>query len=508
MVDTSANNKRITKNTIFLYIRMFFVLIINLYTSRVLLNALGVEDYGIYNVVAGFVALFGFLNATLSSSVQRFYNYEGTKNGCEGFQNVYITSLLTHIIIAVAAFGLLETFGLWYINKVMVMPSDRLFAASILFQMSSLSMILMTIQIPFVGAIMAKERMDFYAIVSIFDVIFRFIIALIISLTDYDSLFIYGILLFGVSLVNFSLYVGYCKTKFQEMKLRRYFDKQVFRSMMSFSGWNLVGTLVFMLKGQGINMLLNIFFGPVINAARGVAYQVNGAISSFTSNIFVAFGTQVVKSYADGNITRIKQMMFTESKICFSLIAIIIVPVVLEIDYLLYLWLGDAVPEHTNIFAILVLIDSLICTLNTPCTQIVQATGKIKFYQIGSSIVNLMLLPLAWIFLMLGFSAECAFIVTIFVSCVNQVVCLYFANKQIAFGILCYLKEIVVKCSAFILFLPILPVIVHMAFSVGFFKLIMVGLASVISGLALTYGIMFGQDERIAVRNLVKAKIG
>lgn len=503
MSEVKDNNKRIARNTVFLYIRMFLALIINLYTARLLLNALGVEDYGVYNVVAGFVSLFAFLNATLSSSVQRFYNYEGTTNGATGFRTVYVTSFLTHIFIAAFALLLLETFGIWYVNHIMVVPSARLHAANVLFQMSTLSLVLMTIQIPYVGAIMAKERMDYYAIVSIVDVILKFLIALFITWTEYDNLIMYGILLFGVSLIDFILYLTYCKNEFQEMKLIRSFDIKLFKTMVSFSSWNLIGTFAFMLKGQGINMLLNYFFGPVVNAARGIAYQVNGAISGFTSNVSIAFGPQVVKSYADGDITRTKGMMFVESKICFALIAILIVPISLEINYLLKLWLGRVVPDYTNIFAVLVLVDTLVCTLNTPCTQVVQATGNIKFYQIGSSIINILLLPLAWLFLSLGFSATSSFVVTIFVSLVNQIVCVILANKQLSFGLTLYLRSIVLKCLLFIIVLPILPAFIHILLPENFFRVVLVGCASVIAGIVFSYFIILGKDEKVHVKNFI-----
>lgn len=504
---TSDNNKRIAKNTTFLYIRMFIALIINLYTSRLLLNALGVEDYGIYNVVAGFVSLFGFLNATLSSSVQRFYNFEGVKNGSVGFRNVYMTSLLTHSIIAAIILILLESVGLWYINEIMVLPSNRLFVANILFQLSSFSMVLMTIQIPFVGAVMAKERMDFFAIVSIIDVTLKLLIAILVSWVTCDNLALYGILLFGVSIIDLTLYIVFCKNKFKEMKFCRVFDKRIFLLMMSFSGWNLIGTFAFMLKGQGINMLLNVFFGPVVNAARGIAYQVNGAVSNFTSSVFVAFGPQVVKSYAEGNTLRTKKIMFTESKICFSLIAIILVPVALEIDSLLHLWLGASVPEHTDIFSILVLLDSLICTLNTPCTQVAQATGRIKYYQISSSIVNLLLLPVAGVFLLLGFSAESAFIITIIISGVNQIICVYFANRLMRFGLLDYFSQIILRCFALIVLLPILPMAIHILLPVGFFKVIIVSVSSLLSGIILIYEIVLCKEERLLLNDFIKVKI-
>lgn len=506
-MEISQNNKRIARNATFLYTRMIVALIVNLYTSRVLLNALGVEDYGVYNVVAGFVSLFGFLNATLASSAQRYYNYEGTKKGAEGFQNIYVTSLITHSVIALVLLVVLETFGLWYVNSVMVVPDGRLLAANVLFQMSAVSLILMLMQIPYSGAVMAKERMDFFAIVSLVDVFLKLFIALIISWTDFDNLIVYGILLSLVSVFDIAMYYGYCKKNFSEIRLKRYFDNVVFKSMLAFSGWNLMGTFAFMLKGQGVNMLLNYFFGHIVNAARGVAFQVNSAISGFSSNIYTAFGPQLVNSYAGGEYDRTRKIMFTESKVCFALIALIMTPLVFEMDYLLHLWLGDAVPEHTAIFSILVLIDSLICTLNTPCTQVIQATGKIKKYQIGSAIVNLGLLPFSCLLLKIGLSAESSFLSTILFSCINQIVCVWLVNREFKIGISTYFKEVIIRCAAIGLLLPVAPLVVCNLMPSSFYRLAVLCMTTVVFGIVITYYVMLNRQEQQFIVNIIKTKV-
>lgn len=506
-MNVSQENKRIARNATFLYLRMIVALIVNLYTSRVLLNALGVEDYGVYNIVAGFVSLFGFLNSTLSSSAQRFYNYEGTIKGANGVQNIYVTSLLTHSVIALVILVILETVGLWYVNNIMVVPNNRLLATNILFQMSTFSMILMMMQIPYSGIVMAKERMDFFALVSLADVFLKLLVALIVSWSDYDNLVVYGALLALVSVFDISMYICYCKKNFPEIRLKRNIDKYVLKSMLSFSGWNIIGTFAFMMKGQGENMLLNYFFGPIINAARGIAYQVNGAISSFSSNIFTAFGPQIVSSYADGEYGRIKKIMFAESKICFSLIALLMVPTSFEMDFFLRLWLGELVPEHTSLFAILVLIDSLICTLNTPCTQIIQATGNIKYYQIGSSIVNICLLLFSWVLLLFGFSAKSIFIAIIFFSCINQLVCIIFVNKNFEFGLTTYFKDVIIHCCTLTIILPIVPFFIHILLPPTFIRVIVIVSSSTIYGLVVIYLTMLNKSERDIVKNIVKSKI-
>lgn len=507
MANIQSNNKRLAKNTLFLYTRMFFVLVVSLYTSRVILNTLGIEDYGIYNVVAGFVSLFGFLNATLSSSIQRFYNYEGTVNGEQGFHQVYITGMIIHIIIAAIIFVILETFGLWYVNKIMVVPAERLQAANIIFQTSIISMLFIIIQIPFIGAIMAKECMNFYAIVSIVDVLLKLGIVIALPHIPYDKLILYGLLSLAINIVNFILYYKYCKHKFSEINFEVKYYPSLFKSILNFSGWNLIGTFAFMLKGQGLNMILNLFFGPAINAARGIAYQVNNAISGFSQNITIAFRPQIVNSYANNDYSRVSYLMFTESRICFMLIATLITPIIIDINYILHLWLGKTIPAQTNIFAIFVLIDLLVCTLNTPCTQVVWATGKIKQYQIGSSIVSLSLLPVSWILLELGFNAASAFIVTIIISIINQIVCLIITNKIFKIGLYKYLKHVISPCVIFIAIVPIIPIILHHYMNESLIRLLLIVFSDIVIAIFLCFILGINKQEKVSVYKFIKQKI-
>lgn len=504
---TLSSNKLIAKNTIFLYIRMFFVLIVSLYTSRVILNTLGVEDYGINNVVAGFVSLFGFLNATLSSSIQRFYNFEGTKNGSLGFQRVYITGIIIHIIIAVIMLVILESIGLWYINKIMVIPDGRLEAANIIFQTSVASMLFILLQIPFIGAIMAKEHMNFYAIVSIIDVVMKLIIVILLPFIPYDKLIIYGLLSLIISIIDFFLYFGYCKRKFTEIKFEFKYYPSLFKSILGFSGWNLLGTFAFMLKGQGLNMLLNLFFGPMINAARGVAFQVNSAISGFSQNITLAFRPQIVNSYANNNFVKVRHLMYTESRICFMLIATLITPLIIDMDYILCLWLGSAVPEWTNGFTALVLIDLLVCTLNTPCTQVVWATGKIKLYQIGSSIISLSLLPLCWGLLKTGLNASSVFVATIVISVINQIICLIMTRKVFNLNLINYIKSVILPCIIFLIAIPIIPYLVHGCMKMSLSRLIVTIICDVAIAIPLCYFLGINKQERKTIKNIIVNKV-
>ena len=493
----SSDNNRIAKNTLLLFIRMLFVLIINLYTSRVILQSLGVTDYGVYNVVAGFVSMFGFLNATLSSSMQRYYNFEYGRSGEEGVQRVYVTGFRVHVVFAIALVVLLESFGIWYVNRIMVIPPERLFAANVLFQVSVLSLIILVIQIPYLGIILAKERMGVYAAVSVLDVLLRLGIALIIRIVADDRLIVYSYLLALVSVIDFAFYFVFAKKKFKEIKLKGKVDKGLLQSLLSFSGWNLVGTFSFMLKGQGLNLLLNFFFGPVVNAARGLAFQVSNAVSGFSNNITTAFRPQIVNSYASHDRARSIRLTFIESKVCFVLIAALLIPLCLEIKLVLSVWLGESnIPPHTGVFTCLALVDCLIAALNAPSTHLVFADGNIKAFQIGSSIVHLLLIPASYVLLKLGLSASSVFVITIVFSIINQTVCVVLGDRIVQFGIHNYMKEVVFPCVVFIILQPILPYLFTRVMPDGFVRLIVLVLIDVLISVGLGILLMLNKEER------------
>lgn len=491
-----SNNKRIAQNTLFLYLRMLFILFVSLYTSRVVLNTLGVEDYGVYNVVAGFVALFGFFNATLSSSMQRFYNYEGAHDLNDGYHKVYSTGMIIHIVLGLLIFLLLETIGLWYVNGVMVIPADRIFAANVVYQSAIVSMLFVILQIPYIGAIMAKERMNYYAIISVIDVILKLIAIIILPYLPFDKLIIYSIITLVISVFDFICYFIFAKRKILTKVIVLHIDKPLFKSMLSFSGWNLVGTFAFLLKGQGLNMLLNVYFGPIVNAARGIAFQVNGAVNGFSANISTAFRPQIVNAYASSEYDKTKYLMFAESKICYVLMCLLVVPIILEINQLLHLWLGSEIPSQTDIFAILVLVDSLICTLNTPCSQVAFASGRINKYQIATSIVNLGLIPVSWFFLYFGYDALCVFIITIVFSVTNQIVCLIQLKRIFAYGLRDYLISVIIPCCTITLALPVIPTIIRCSMNESIGRLVCVFISDVIMGAVLMYYVVLSRSER------------
>lgn len=500
----SKSDNRIIKNTFFLYIRMFFVLIVSLYTSRVVLNTLGVSDYGVYNVVAGFVTLFAFLNATLTSSMQRFFNYEKGLNGDSGFNEVYSTGFRIHVILAAVILVILETFGIWYVNGVMVLPECRLFAANIVFQVSVLSMVLVIIEIPYLSAIMAQEKMNYYALVSIIDVVLKLAIVLVLPFLPSDKLITYASLVLIITITNFLMYFLYAKKKFQ-LHIEHSIDKDLFKQLMSFSGWNLVGTFAFMLKGQGVNMVLNYFCGTLINAARGVAFQVNSGLVGFSSSIATAYRPQVVESYAKKEYNRFLRLSFSQAKVCYALLYILSVPLIMEIDFVLKIWLGKTIPDSANIFTILVLLDAVICTLITPFTQMVFSTGNIKTYQIVTSIINLLLVPFCWLALKLGYSATSVFVITIVFSVANLIANVFLVKRVFYFSVPQYLTNVIVPCLMLTALLPVIPFLLKTSMESSWLRLILIILADLVSALVISL-FYFNKEEKARLLDLIKRR--
>lgn len=440
------NNHRIAKNTLYLYLRLAIVMVVNLYTTRVILEALGVSDYGIYNVVCGFVSMFGVLNTSMSNGIQRFYNYELGKGGENALIKVYNTSLIIQVALAIIIAILLETVGLWYLNNKMELPADRIVAANYIFQFSIITLIFVILQVPYGAAILAYERMDYYAIVSVLDVFIKLAVVILLPHIPGDKLIIYGLLLSTIGVLNFILYYVYCKRNFKHLKSSGFFDKQLFKTMFSFSGWNLFGTFAYMMKGQGVNVLLNAFFGTIVNAANGIATQVSSAIQTFASNLVLAFKPQLTQAYSVGDYKRVESLMFTMSRISFMLVCLVAIPVMVDLEFVLKLWLGDNVPNDTVTFTRLVIITMMISVLNTPITQVIHATGKMRKYQITTSFIICSTLPISWLFLKFGFAATIVFYVGIIIAITNQIACIFVLKKNFNYNVCAYFRRVVLYC--------------------------------------------------------------
>lgn len=415
MPDNSVNNKRIAKNTIFLYLRMLVVMGVGLYTVRAILDLLGVVDYGIYNVVGGVVGMFSFLNGTLSTSSQRYFSIELAKGDTKRLNQWFCLNITTFSIFILIFLVIAETVGLWFVNTKMTIPEERMFAANVVYQLSIVSFCVHFFNIPYNALIIAHEKMSAFAYISIIEAVAKLVIVYILSIISWDKLIVYGILMFLTSCGITSSYIIYNRTHFSESKFRPYWNKQEMMELLGFSGWHFLGTFSMIIRSQGINILLNLFFNPAVNAARAVAFQVYHAISQLSSNFFTAVKPQIYKSYAAGENKALYKLILRSTIMCSFLVSILVYPILANTPYILGLWL-KTVPDYAIVFTQLVLINGLIESTNGPTAAAMLATGKIRNYELivgGGIIFNL---PISYIILKFGAEPTAAFIVTIIIS--------------------------------------------------------------------------------------------
>ncbi|RKU63465.1 lipopolysaccharide biosynthesis protein [Parabacteroides sp. AF19-14] len=499
---TSENNKRIARNTLFLSIRMIFVLSLTFYTTRVILNLLGVVDYGIYNVVCGFVSMFTFLNTSMSNGIQRFYSFELGKNGEKGLNEVYNTAIILQLLLAIFLILSTESLGVWYINYKMEIPQDRLFAANWIFQLSLLNFIVIIMQVPYTAAVIAYEKMNFYAIISVLDAILKLLFIFVIPVFKSDMLIVYGVFMLLVSMVDFSLYYIYCKHCFEGIKWKFCRRNDLFKSVLVFSGWNIFGSFSGMMKEQGISLVLNLFFGPVVNAARGIAVQVNAGLQSFVSNMSISVRPQIVQSYAVGNIDRAIKLTYCISKFSCLCLYVLALPIVYNINWILKIWLGDAVPENTSTFVVVVVLISFLNNLNSAISSIVHAVGKMKLYQLSTSFFALLAIPISYVGLERGLSAVFAFWMVFITMLFVQVIAVLVLKKLMNISLKKYLKDVVLPIFLVVVLTFWIPYILVGQIE-GWIKFVMTIIVSLIVNLFVIYFVGLTHYERKIVDDFI-----
>ncbi len=398
-----------------LYVRMMFVMAVGIYMSRIVLAALGVVDYGIYNVVGGVVAMLSFFNSSMATATQRELNYEMGLGHQENLKQVFSVSFISYCIIAVAVVILAESVGMWFLLHKLVIPPDRLQAAIWVFQFSILTFIINMLAVPYNAAIIAHEKMEAFAYISILEVVLKLLIAYLLLVSPIDTLAFYGALMCGNALIIRYVYSLYCRRHFAECRVQWIWDKAIFKRLFGFSGWMLIGTTSHVFSTQGINMLINIFFGPILNASRAISVQVYNAINSFAANFILATRPQVVKSYAQGEYAYACKLTFSTSKLSFILLFVLSLPVIMQTDYILELWL-KTVPPYTALFVQLSLVDMLVIASFSPIASLSQASGKIRNYQLIVSIGFLLIPIVSWILYQRGFPVYIAFVASIAIN--------------------------------------------------------------------------------------------
>ena len=402
MPDNSSNNKRIAKNTLLLYFRMFVTMAVGLYTSRIVLNVLGVSDFGIYNVVGGIITLMSFFNVAMVQASQRFLSFELGSGNLERQKRVFCTSVNIHLIICGIAFLVGETFGLWFVNSKLNIPADRMIAANCVYQASILMFMTGGMSVPYNSSIVAHEKMSAFAYISILEVVLKLIIVYLLLVILFYKLIVYSFLMVLVGVVIPSCYVIYCKRHFEECHYHYVMDRKLFGEMFSLAGWSVFGNLGFSFKDQISNIILNFFYGTTVNAARGIGVQVATMVNTFATNFTMAINPQITKQYALGDIDASRKLVYAGCRFSFYLLSIVSIPIIINIDYILHLWLG-LVPDFTSQFVILSIMTSLLYVLSSSVTTAIQATGKIKYFQIGICIIMLSELPVAWVLMELEY---------------------------------------------------------------------------------------------------------
>lgn len=438
MLDNSVNNKRIAKNTLFLYLRMIVVMGIGLYTVRAILDLLGVVDYGIYNVVGGVVGMFSFLNGTLSTSSQRYFSIELAKGDTKRLNQWFCLNITTFSIFILIFLVIAETVGLWFVNTKMTIPEERMFAANVVYQLSIVSFCVHFFNIPYNALIIAHEKMSAFAYISIIEAVAKLVIVYILSIISWDKLIVYGILMFLTSCGITTSYIIYNRTHFRESKYHFYWNKKEMAELLGFSGWHFLGTFSVVIRSQGINILLNLFFNPAVNAARAVASQVYHSISQLSNNFFTAVKPQIYKSYAAGENKALYKLILRSTIMCSFLVSILIFPILANTPYILGLWLKK-VPDYAILFTQLILINGLIDSTNGPTIAPALATGKIRNYQIVVSLLNILNLPISFTVLKLGADPTSTIIVSIVLSFITALVRAYLLQSMIGFPFKHYL---------------------------------------------------------------------
>ncbi|MEG1616673.1 MAG: lipopolysaccharide biosynthesis protein [Bacteroidales bacterium] len=441
----SSNNVRIAKNTIALYLRMILLLGVTLYTSRVVLVTLGIEDYGIYNVVGGFIGMFAFLNNAMSSCTQRYITYALGKGNEDELKSVFSTSIITHLLIAVIVFILAETIGLWFVIEKLVIPYNRFIATMAVYQCAIVSTLVMIMSFPFNADIIAHERMAAFAYISIFEAIAKLLIVYFLAIGSVDKLVLYSILLLIIQVLVILINIFYCKINFVEAMPNWRLDKKLVKEMISFTGWNLWGGLAAALFGQGINVLLNIFFGPVVNAARGISVQVQTAVQQFSVNFQMAVNPQITKSFASGDLRSMHSLVYRSSRFTFFLLLCLILPIITEIDTILSVWLKD-VPDNTNVFVPLMLLITMIDAISNPLMISAAATGKVRIYQSVIGGLLLLIVPISYVVLKLGGAPYMVFMVHLCLALIAFVVRLLIIRPLINLPLRGYLKRVIYPC--------------------------------------------------------------
>lgn len=503
-----SSNKRIAKNALLLYIRMATVMLLSFYISRVVLRSLGVEDFGIYNIVGGVVAMFAYLNSSLTAATQRFLNFEMGRNHTEALNNVFCMSMNIHIILAIIVLFFSETLGLWFLNTHIVIPVERITAANLVYQFSILSTIIQIVTIPYSALVTAHERMSFIAYVSIFEVLMKLCFVLLLNFTDKDNLIEYAFYIMLATVISRLSYILFSLLNYRESKYRVSWDRCLFKEMFKFTGWNFMGATAGIAMNQGVNILLNLFEGPIVNAARAIAMQVQNAFAQLATNFTMAVNPQIVKSYSSGDIARMTNLVITSSKYAFLIMTASAMPFLVKMDFVLNLWLTD-VPNYSSSFTIWMLIYQVTLCLTYSINMTSQASGNIRLFQIVESSTLILIVPISWLLLKFGHEPVSIFMSMVALSIIALLLRLLVLKKTVRFEIKKYIKETLFPVSKVSILYVILFVVSNLLFRSEKSILLNISHMIIILLLAILVCFLVGLDnrERRMIYNFIRTKL-
>ena len=500
-------NQRIARNTVYLYIRMAIIMIVSLYTSRILFNSLGEKDYGLNNVVAGVVLLFSYFNNSLSAATSRFITFRLGTNDYEALGKVFCNSFYIHLFLAIIVFVIGETVGLYIVTHILQIPDNRMLACLVAYQMVVFSALMTIVRVPFYAVVFSYEKMNIIALVGIIEAVAKCVIAITLMFTSYDKLILLSILNFVVTLFTSVFYVLYCKLKNDRViKVYPKLDCKIIKEMLGFTTWSLLGSTAIVLKKQGINILINVFFGPVVNAANAIAVTVNHAVTNFTSNFTSAVNPQIIKTYAANEREQTKLLIFRSGKISYFLLMFLCIPLIFETDFILKLWLGNF-PIYTKLFTRLILILSMIEAFSYSVGCAFQANGNIRNMQLTTSFISLLIFPLSYILYKLKFEPVAAFWVMIVISSILNIVYLYYIKKLLDISPIEYSRRVYLPCFMMsILSIPI-PYCVYINMQEGWVRfLVMILVVSIVNIITMLI-CGFEKSERTYILNCIRTRI-
>lgn len=500
------SNKRIIKNTVYLYIRMLIMTALGFFTTRIVLEKLGVSDYGIYSLVGGFVSMFTVLNSILNTGTSRFIALALGKEDIELQKKTFSTSFTLHLGIALIVFLALESLGLWYLNTGLNIEPDRIVAANWVFQFSAISVSLTITQTPFTASVTAHEKFNMYAIMSVFDAISKLLILYLLVIISGDKLIIYSALLFAISLINLLIYRIYCIRKFPECGLSMKIDKILMKEMTGFAGWSTLGHVVTVVNSQGISILYNLFYNTALNAARGLSGTVTFMISNFISGFMTAAQPQLIKFYGAGDIQRFNKLIYNISQYSIFLIAIVMGPVLLEIDYVVFLWLGGNVPQYTTDFVKISMFLTLVYRSNSMIETGIQASGYVKLLNTWSVPVYLGVIPLVWYALWMGWGPIIAIIFANFAPVITFVINLIIIKRTIDFPSWNYFHVVFVKNLFLVLIALAIPYIIQLQLEQGLFRFLLICSLSVLCTITMLWLFGLNHEAKVMVKNKILGK--